>query len=102
LLAKILAPWRLMSKEFKTGIVTGVVIYVIGGAVSYFAQLLMPPDGEPPNSVLPIYLLLAIGFVRLIMSAGAWFAQNSERAKGELMTHVIGVIVIFILLARVS
>jgi hypothetical protein len=91
-----------MSKEFKNGIFIGGVTYAIGGAVSYFAQLLLPPGGDPPNSVLPIYLLLAVGFVRLIMSLGAWFAQNSERAKGELTAHVIGVVVIFILLARVS
>jgi hypothetical protein len=91
-----------MTKEFRIGILTGLIIYAIGGAVSYVAERLLPPGGDPPNSVLPIYLLLAVGFVRLIMSLGAWFVQNSERAKGELITHALGMIVVFVLLARVS
>jgi hypothetical protein len=91
-----------MNKEFKIGALTGIVVYAIGGIVSYIFQWLLPPGGNPPNSVLPIYLLLALGFVRLIMSLGGWFAQNSDRAKGELCTHLFGVIVIFILLARIG
>ena len=91
-----------MNREFKVGLFTGIIIYAVGGVLAYILQLLLPPGGNPPNSVLPIYLLIAVGFVRLIMSLSAWFVQNSPKAKGEFTAHVIGVIVAFILLANVS
>ena len=91
-----------MSRQYRAGLFTGIIIYALGVALSYILQLVLPPGGNPPNSVLPIYLLIAVGFVRLIMSMSAWFVQNSPRAKGEFTAHVIGVIVVFILLAYAS
>lgn len=86
-----------MSLDFKIGIKTGLIIYGIGIILTIIVHLIFGwdyPHG-PPTSALPLFLTLAVGALRLLLTLLKAMAEKSQRAKGELLVHLTIVIIIF-------
>jgi hypothetical protein len=86
-----------MNPEFKKGITTGLIIYGAGTLLTVILHLIYGWDSphSPPTSFFSVFLTLAIGAIRLLITAFKALIHGTEESKGELMVHVgVGVLVV--------
>jgi hypothetical protein len=88
-----------VSIAFKKGIFIGLAIYGVGMILTFIIHLIYGweyPHG-PPVSIIPIFVTLAVGTIRLLTTAHHVFMHNSSLAKGELVIHAFVFLVVVLL-----
>jgi hypothetical protein len=80
-----------MHSGFKKGVLTGLAIYGAGILVTVILHFIFGWDYHhaPPTSAIAIFITLATGAARLLITTGRVIRQRSAAAKGELVVHVI-------------
>jgi hypothetical protein len=91
----------MMTREFKTGVQTGLAIYGVGILLTIVLHLIFGWDSAhaPPTSFIGAVLALVVGAIRLLITTDKFLIRGSVVAKGEWVVHVVvaGLLTLFVL-----
>ena len=86
-----------MNLDYKRGLKTGFIVYLIGISLVILTHLVLGFDGahSPPTSFVVVLALVILGIFRLVTNLSRIITGKSvEKSKGELLIHVIFLVLV--------
>ncbi len=96
-----------MNTDYKLGLKTGFLVYLIGIPLVIFTHLILGFNSGhlPPTSFVAALALFILAIIRLVTNASRIFmGKSANRNKGELLIHFIflALVLSYILFVYVS
>jgi len=96
-----------MNTEYKTGLKTGIIVYLIGIPLIIFTHLILGFNSGhlPPTSFISALALFILAIIRFATNVSRIFTGRAvDRNKGEMLIHFIflGLVLGYILFVFIS